>query len=58
VRFPTDGNIRYTYYPHSEEIQNKQGKWGKIKVLDMFSEYITRTIKETHPDIKLSADIF
>lgn len=58
VRFPTDGKISYTYYPHSQEIQNSAWKWGKIKVLDMFSEDITRNIKETHPDLKLSADIF
>ena len=58
VRFPTDWYISKSYYPFSNEIFSNDTKWWKIKVIDKFSNYITTKLRELHPDIILSADVF
>lgn len=58
VRFPTDGRISETYYPYSQTQVDASERWGRIRVLDNFSAHITSKLREKHPDIKLSADIF
>jgi hypothetical protein len=58
VRFPSDGKISQTYYPFAQTIQNQNPKWGKIMVLDKFSNYVTSELKSIYPSIVLSADIF
>ena len=58
IRFPTDWEISKTYYPFSNEIYSKDRKWGRVKVIDKFSNYATAEIRKYNPDIVLSADIF
>ncbi|QFR39581.1 hypothetical protein A9Q91_05160 [Candidatus Gracilibacteria bacterium 28_42_T64] len=58
VRFPSDGRVSQTYYPFSGTIQAQNGKWGKIMVLDKFSNYFTTKLREESPGIVLSADVF
>ena len=58
VRFPTDGYISQTYYPHAQSVLSEYPTWGKMKAMDEFSYYITSKLKEKHPNIVLSADIF
>lgn len=58
VRFPSDGKISQTYYPQSKDTLTDNPKWGKMIVMDRFSEYINRRLKELHPDIIVSADVF
>ncbi len=49
IRFPSDGNMKDIYFPHSE---------GKIKheVMKSFFEYLNENLKDE--DVKISADIF
>lgn len=49
IRFPSDGNMKDIYFPHSE---------GKVKheVMKSFFEYLHNNLKDS--DIKTSADIF
>lgn len=58
VRYPTDGKISQTYYPHSHTTQVNNPKWWKIMVLDQFGDSLTKDIKSAHPDAVLSADVF
>lgn len=58
VRFPTDWYISQTYYPFAWEILDKNPTWWKMQVMEEFAWYIASTLKEKHPDIILSADIF
>ena len=58
VRFPTDWYISKASYPFANEIILKDIKWGKVKVIDMFSNYITTKIREHNPKIVISADVF
>ena len=58
VRFPTDWYISKTYYTFSNDLINSDSKYWKIMALNNFSSYITTKLKEKHPDIKLSADVF
>lgn len=58
VRFPTDGYISSTYYPHANELLSADPKWGKMQVMEEFSYYITSKLKEKYPNIILSADVF
>lgn len=58
VRFPSDGHISQTYYPKSNTILKENPKWGKMITMDRFSEYINRKLKELHPEIIVSADVF
>jgi len=49
IRFPSDGNMKDIYYPHSE---------GKVKheVMKSFFEYLRENLKDDN--MKISADIF
>ncbi len=49
IRFPSDGNMKDIYYPHSE---------GKVKheVMKSFFEYVNSNLKNT--GVKTSADLF
>ncbi len=58
IRFPTDGYISQTKYPHAGNVIASEGKWGKMKVIDAFSKYVTTKAREIEPDIQLSADVF
>lgn len=58
VRFPSDGYISQTYYPKSSDTIRDNPKWGKMIVMDKFSEYINRKLKEKHKNIIVSADVF
>ena len=58
VRFPTDWYISQTYYPFAHEIIDSNESWSKMKVLEAFSKYTTEKLREIHPNIILSADIF
>lgn len=58
VRFPSDGYISQTYYPKSNTIISENPKWGKMMMMDKFSEYINRKLKQLHPNIIVSADVF
>lgn len=51
IRFPSDGNMKDIYYPHSE------GK-DKSEVIKSFFEYLHRELQGGDSDIKISADIF
>lgn len=58
VRFPSDGKISQTYYPKSHTTLKNNPSWGKIQTLEKFSHYMSTKLKEKHPNIILSADIF
>ncbi len=58
VRFPTDGRISNAYYSHSSNIISDNPRYGKVMVLDNFSSYFTNKLREKHPEIVLSADVF
>ncbi|MDC0506076.1 putative glycoside hydrolase [Candidatus Gracilibacteria bacterium] len=58
IRFPTDGYISQTEYPHASSTIVTEGKWGKMKVIDEFSRYVTKKLREAEPEIKISADVF
>ena len=58
VRFPTDGYISKTYYPFSNTILKEDYKWWKIKVIDKFSNYVTKKLRDYNSNIVLSADVF
>jgi len=58
VRFPTDWYISNIYYPLSGKIIKNNPKYWHIIVIDEFSNYITTKLKEKHPKIVLSADVF
>jgi hypothetical protein len=58
VRFPSDGYVSQTYYPQSKDILGENPTWGKMMVIDSFSEYINRKLKKIHPNIIISADVF
>ncbi|PID87534.1 hypothetical protein CSB07_01025 [Candidatus Gracilibacteria bacterium] len=58
VRFPSDGKISSTYYPFANKILRNNPKWGKIMVIDKFSNYFTKKIRKENPNIVLSADVF
>lgn len=58
IRFPTDWYISQIYYPFASEIINSDKKWWKVKVIDMFSNYITSKLKKYNSDIIISADVF
>ncbi|MDQ7023422.1 MAG: putative glycoside hydrolase [Candidatus Gracilibacteria bacterium] len=58
VRFPSDGKISKIYAPFSKDIIAKYGNLGKIKVLDNFSTYFSKKLRDKHPEIILSADVF
>jgi len=58
VRFPSDWRISQTYYPKSNTTLIENPKWGKMITMDRFSEYINRILKEKHPEIITSADVF
>jgi hypothetical protein len=58
IRFPTDWYISLAYYPFANEIISKDNKWWKVKVIDMFSNYLTKKIREYNSDIVISADVF
>jgi len=58
VRFPSDGRVSQTYYPFSHTVEAQNPRWGKIMVLDKFSNYFTSKLREESPGIVLSADVF
>ena len=58
VRFPSDWKISQIYSLFSKEILEKKWNLWKIKVLDNFSNYITKKLKKKHPKIILSVDVF
>lgn len=58
IRFPSDGYISQTKYDHAWDIITSEGKWGKIKAIDLFSRYVTNRTRELEPKIKISADVF
>jgi hypothetical protein len=59
VRFPSDGNMANTYYPHSQDkLDVLGGMNGRVAVIDAFSRYYTSALRAQHPDIVLSADTF
>lgn len=58
VRFPSDWKISSTYYPFAKTIINKNPKWWKVMVIDKFSHYFTKKMREKEPEIVLSADVF
>ncbi len=58
IRFPTDWKISKTYYPFSSTILYHNPKLWKIVAIDRFSNYITTKLRELHPNIILSADVF
>jgi hypothetical protein len=58
VRFPTDWYISQAYYPFANEIISKDLKWGKVKVIDSFSNYLTTKLREYNSNIVISADVF
>jgi len=58
VRFPSDWKISKIYAPFSKDILAKNWRLWKIKVLDNFSTYFTKKLRDKHPDIILSADVF
>ncbi len=58
VRFPTDWYISNIYYPFSSKIIKNNPKYWRVIVIDKFSNYITSKLKEKHPKIVLSADVF
>jgi hypothetical protein len=58
IRFPSDGNMKDTWYPFSHQLVESDSKWGRAKVLDEFFNYLTTTLKKKFPDIQLSGDLF
>lgn len=58
VRFPTDWYISGTYYSFWNKILSKNKKWGKVKIIDEFSNYITTKLKKYNSNIVVSADVF
>lgn len=58
IRFPTDGYISKTSYPFSDKLLLENPKWGKMMVIDSFSDYVTKKLRAKYQDIKISADIF
>ncbi len=58
IRFPTDGKLSNIYYPFSNKILKDNYKWGKIIIIDEFSNFITSKLKSNYPNIKVSADVF
>jgi len=58
IRFPTDGYISQTSYPHAGGMIEFEGTWWKMKVIDAFSSYVTQRLRKIEPEIKISADVF
>jgi len=58
IRFPTDWKISATYYTFWNNILSKNTKWGKVKIIDKFSNYITNSLKKYNKNIIVSADVF
>lgn len=56
VRYPSDGKISQTYYPHSSEADLE--KWWKIKSIDRANTYINNQLELKVPELKVSADVF
>jgi len=51
IRYPSDGKI--------EDINlEKNDKWSRVKNMDIFFDYLTKTLKKYNSNLKLSADIF
>ena len=59
IRYPSDGNMKNTYYPYSQKtIDELGGVDGRVETLNEFMEYYTKALRERHPDIVISADVF
>lgn len=59
IRFPSDGDMANTYYPYSQERIDTMGPMaGRVATLNEFAEYYTTQLRERHPDIVISADVF
>ncbi len=62
VRFPSDGNMKDTYFPFSEDTINNNPDDGKAIVLEKFFQYLKKDIDEYNEDqeykLITSADLF
>ncbi len=59
IRFPSDGDMKNTYYPHSKTYLDEMGaEEGRIYAMGQFMDYYTSALRKRHPDIVLSADVF
>ncbi len=58
VRFPSDWKVHQIYAPFTEKISVWTGSVRNITALNNFSKYTSEKLKQKHPSIVLSADVF
>ena len=59
IRYPSDGNMNNTFFPHSSGNIEKYGLTeARVKTLSDFMHYFSTNIKQEFPNIILSADVF
>jgi hypothetical protein len=59
IRYPSDGNMEDTFYPHSDDVLIEYGlEDGRVAIINDFSQYVTRNLREKHPEITISGDVF
>ena len=59
IRYPSDGQMSNTYYPYSQDTIDELGPMnGRVATLNEFAEYYTTALRERHPEIVISADVF
>jgi len=58
IRFPSDGDMKNDWYPHSQDQIDADPKLGRSNVLTSFNTYFHEKLRSKYPDVVTSADVF